>query len=107
MSFPARFQGWCPRCGGPIAKGQSVEFNYDDEVEHIGCEKVEKRGVVIVCNECFLEMPCECTPRWQFVGTKESGLVVKWVSECGMDAARGIVAKREALGFETLEMSQV
>lgn len=107
MSFPARFNSWCARCKGPIAKGDLIEFNYDDEVQHIGCERVERRGVVIVCNECFLEMPCECTPRWQMVGTKESGQVIKWIYEGTLDAVRGIAAKREDLGFATLDWSQV
>lgn len=107
MSFPARFQGWCPRCKGPIAKGETVRFNLDDEVQHIGCEKIEKRGVVIVCNECWLEHPCGCEPRWQMTGTKDTGLIVKWVFQGSEVAAQAMVTSPGKLGFTKVEKSQV
>lgn len=65
MSFVGKWPGECAQCGEET-KGTLVEYNYDNEIQHVLCP--EEQGLHgkprPVCPQCFCVMPstgrCDC-----------------------------------------------
>ena len=59
--FTARYEGTCFECREPIAIGDLIRYDVNDDIVHSthrGASTPERP--VVICAVCWLVRPCEC-----------------------------------------------